>query len=92
MTTTEDVLVAPENKEDKPSPFLSSIRVRLLAWFVLFLAVATAAVGVAYHHSRADPWLGSFQIVVCEMQAMLEPQQQRRGVGDSDGSGRSERV
>jgi two-component system OmpR family sensor kinase len=42
MTTTEDVAGVPE-KQDKAGPLLSSIRVRLLAWFVLFLAVATAA-------------------------------------------------
>lgn len=42
VTTTEDVAETPE-KQGKASPWLSSIRVRLLAWFVLFLAVATAA-------------------------------------------------
>jgi two-component system, OmpR family, sensor kinase len=42
MTTTEEVAVAPENK-DRASPLLSSIRVRLLAWFVMFLTVATVA-------------------------------------------------
>jgi signal transduction histidine kinase len=41
-TMTEGVAEAPENKR-KGSPLLSSIRVRLLAWFVLFLTVATAA-------------------------------------------------
>ena len=42
MMTTEEVPDALENK-DRASPFFSSIRVRLLAWFVLFLTVATAA-------------------------------------------------
>ena len=42
MTTTEDVAEAPESK-DRASPWLSSIRIRLVAWFVLFLTVATAA-------------------------------------------------
>ena len=43
MTTmTEDAAEVLE-KKSKTGPALSSIRVRLLAWFVLFLAVATAA-------------------------------------------------
>jgi signal transduction histidine kinase len=41
MMTTENSAEVPERK-GKTSPWLSSIRVRLLVWFVLFLAVATA--------------------------------------------------
>ena len=41
ILTTENFTEVPERK-GKTSPWLSSIRVRLLVWFVLFLAVATA--------------------------------------------------
>jgi two-component system OmpR family sensor kinase len=42
MAKTEELAETEENKRTT-SPLLSSIRVRLLTWFVLFLAVATAA-------------------------------------------------
>jgi two-component system OmpR family sensor kinase len=42
MATTENAAGTPENKA-KASPLISGIRVRLLAWFVLLLAFATAA-------------------------------------------------
>ncbi|MGH2748386.1 MAG: ATP-binding protein [Actinomycetota bacterium] len=42
MMTTENSAEVP-GREGKTSPLLSSIRVRLLVWFVLFLAIATAA-------------------------------------------------
>ena len=42
MTTTENSAEVPE-REGETSPLLSSIRLRLLVWFVLLLAVATVA-------------------------------------------------